>query len=390
MKRNLKGLLKIASLTKKADPKDLTPDQIHPERNSGINDSNPAIRWAHRNYGFVPQAPGSYLGGANSAEDYYSTTAKALTHLDEEIPWPNAEYPSVLGYVKYPDESSKQPALAHINTFRPASEKELLAYNYLRHAGAIKNSRHINDGNLDPLIFLGSYPFNTEKILAHEYGHHKADSRTPKSKPWLTKYKDIVDHWNMQYLLDPLPREVAAWDESGIPNGDSVRSAALDTYKDIPGALERFAQEAGKSYVRPDNLIASIKKQHPNLHVIMDASTNDLPHAQSEVQRELYDRILSDPNLIAKLELERLDPMFVYESYLKSIKPPAIHSLVPWRTKKEQEYINAVRTMYPSYENYRYPAFIPGDTHDEFTDKLIDTLSTQKSGPMPSGVWMGR
>ena len=89
--RDFTGLLKIAGLEKRADPP-----------RAGLNDPNPGIRWAHRNFGFVPQHPDSYLHGANTDNDYYRVTADALTHIDDEVPWPKTGYKSLFSQEKYP------------------------------------------------------------------------------------------------------------------------------------------------------------------------------------------------------------------------------------------------------------------------------------------------
>lgn len=206
-------------LVKKADPP-----------NRGLNDPNPVKRHVYKTYGYVPQASRSYLSPAGGDPLYDKMIDNAQSFMEKQ-PW-------------YNDDT-------------PTPEQRAAWFDLSRAAGNM-GSYYSQKLRGRPYVVLGSYPAS-EYTLRHELGHHKDDMSRPSG-------------WDMQND-DTLPKEERAWDLAGIPAGNSVREAWLNTYRYKPtawGSAEAAKQvmadmnrlydtanaEEAKVYRRPDTYVS--------------------------------------------------------------------------------------------------------------------------------------
>ena len=223
--RDFRGLDRIVdSFFEKRSEFEKRADPPH----SGLNDPNPFKRLVYRKYGYIPQSPGSYLYTPEQKKDY-RRMYDDIYDFEEKQPW-------------Y-DENNPTP-------------EQMAAWFDLRRAAGDGSSyymtRYGSDGK--PFISLGSYPAS-ETALRHELGHYSDD--TSYQNP-----KDFVD-------ADTLGKEIRAWDIAGVPAGNPIREASLDTYRlhenpgdfverdktlneTLSGIINRNDRESAKVYQRPE------------------------------------------------------------------------------------------------------------------------------------------
>ena len=294
MKRNLKGLLKLASLVKKADPP-----------NKGLNSPNPMIREANKRFGYVPQV--GYLG--NDAD-----TARNTGFLAEWMPRLAAERNS-------------------------AYDAAPTVYNYIRAAGAL------NDPHYDPnnkTIYLGSYPYNSGVVAKHENGHHLQHH----DASFLARYgldtngDPLPGHEDDALTEDPSKKvekewEIDAWDRTDVPKDEPARVFGINTRNEPPfvqnaykllyginpdladDALDAWAswytrymsnragEAAAKNYVHPDTIKqyiidASRKAGIEPPRVVLDMSNS--PEDMGTAYYRIRDYLNDNNELATKLE----------------------------------------------------------------------------------------
>ena len=186
MKRNFTGLTKFAYLIKKADP---------PHR--GLNDDNPAKRYIYQRYGFIPQSPLSYLSGANSRGLYIRALAAADKFSKKELGLPRKTK-----NIPLDNEALREHKARLFDIFRSSGTFPSPAYMWDRQGPVSERG----------LVIAGGYPFSEESIK-HELGHAK--------------------DYEYDYGFDKpvMEQELAAWNNTDIPEGDVLRESALDTYR---------------------------------------------------------------------------------------------------------------------------------------------------------------
>lgn len=201
--RALHSLIKKAELEKRADP-----------HNRGIHDPNPFIRYANRHYGFVPQAPDSFLRDANSEDDFNRVTAEAIYNVGKENPDIEHSY----GYDR------NNALTGHL-------------YDYFTASG----SRHNTTNNWPGGTLFGSYPSERKTVALHElgHGHDPILKKERENKYLLSERRSSID------------KENYAWDWAGIPEDNPIRQAAMATYYNNDPELEdklrdKFWEEASK------------------------------------------------------------------------------------------------------------------------------------------------
>ena len=179
MKRNLKGLIKFASLTKKADP-------LH----RGLNDDNPVKRSIYKKYGYIPQSEDSYFASIDN---------DSVKHEDKDF---------------HPSYSDALSSLAKM--YSPTNHTwQAYAYDYAKAAGLIQNSGYAKRPNT---IMLGSYPYDGYNTWRHEKGH----SIDPELKTADLGFASPDEQ---------IPYEINANRLGGFEPGNEEREAWLDTYR---------------------------------------------------------------------------------------------------------------------------------------------------------------
>ena len=253
MKRNVTGLLKLDAFIKSADPKDLTPDQSHPERNKGLNDLNPAKRFLYKRYGFVPQAPGSYLAGVNTKGQYVRALAAAEKFSKKDLGLPRRSKGVPL------DDKALREHKARI-------------FDILRSAGAFPSPGYVWDrqGPVSERDFIVTmpYPFSEESV-SHERGHSK--------------------DYRYDYGFDKpvMEQEIAAWNNSGIPEGHPLREAALDTYMAQQEAIDatKYRKLFTGPFTRVKRFTAANKKLNAARQRLLDESAARYAHPDTYIEK---------------------------------------------------------------------------------------------------------
>ena len=226
--------LKTAEFIKKADPKDLTPNQSHPERNKGLNSPNPYVRTLNKEFGYVAPHPHSKqfvntkeFNPSTFMEDspYY----KQMTWLTKQDPRGRSGFPTFF--------DSRHPM------------NRLAMYDLARTQGNpnIRTSYYPGGTPDKSVIMQGPWPSN-EKSVRHEVGHYIDHSRNGLPSGVVSP-QDRIRH------------EETAWDLAGIQANDPQRQLALAGYQPNIGmddAIEltkNLTAEQARTYAPPSSYI---------------------------------------------------------------------------------------------------------------------------------------
>lgn len=262
--------MKISALNmliKQADPKDLSPDQSHPERNRGINDNNPLVRRIYRTNGWIEPSPAGYFGDTASIPKYNAQTEEANKFIADSN---SALQDRFMHGEISKDEYDRQRYVNNIAQWDFARARgDVNNASWARNDSVVDKSvadatarRNIVNGLLSSsgipvpgysmfsarqpgekatgakrMIFLGSYPNNGPLTFGHENGHDQHLGELGR---------DEVD------AVPQLEKETTAWNLAGIPAGNPVREYALDTYRRLEPGFSDFAYRAANGV--PDDV----------------------------------------------------------------------------------------------------------------------------------------
>lgn len=181
--------------------------------NAGLNDPNPIKRDMYREYGYLPNSLFSP-----------SQKNKALEVLET---------------------ARKHPTASKGALFDLAQSMNIIPTSY------------ITEPFKNPYISISGYPTSNELALRHELGHHQ-DYRKLGRATFLDKFRN-----------DLLNTEIRAWDLAGVPTGNPIREAALDTYRaltsdsvtdeEFRGIVDNTNDTLSKFYQRPEKYIHKYK-----------------------------------------------------------------------------------------------------------------------------------
>jgi hypothetical protein len=228
---------KRADIEKKADP---------PFR--GLNATNPLKRFVYKKYGYVPQAPMTYLSTPDQKRDYRDMVNE-VDFFEKKQPWYNKENPT-------PEQRA-----ARFDLDRATGN---VGSSYTSRYVSMDLNRDFKEG---PWVVLGSYP-SSESGLRHEVGHYMDDLNSGDPE------KFFMD-------TNRVDKETRAWDLAGIAAGNPLREACLDTYR-LAKNPENFVEKDKPLHKTLSNLVDRVNEEerkvyrHPETY-IDKYKTNGIP-----------------------------------------------------------------------------------------------------------------